>query len=222
LRGTRAAPGTSPITCPECKGRGVRSRNQGFFSLSEPCLHCAGTGQIVERACPTCSGRGRVGRTKRYTVRIPAGVKDGARIRLPGRGGEGLAGGPPGDLFVLVNVSPSSLFERRGDDFLVGRHVPRGRAWSQIECPRPAAAGRGRRPAGTAAARSAPLKGRGGWRQRFPPQRGARSAACGGASAGLFTDRASSARPLVRRPQGGADPRGSCSRLRRNSAPPNT
>jgi len=118
-RGTRAAPGTSPTVCPECKGRGVKSRNQGFFALSEPCLNCGGTGQVVEHPCPTCSGRGRVGRTKRYTVRIPAGVKDGAKIRLPGRGGEGIAGGPAGDLYVLVNVSPSKLFERRGDDFIV-------------------------------------------------------------------------------------------------------
>ncbi len=163
-RGTRAAPGTVPITCPECKGRGVRSRNQGFFSLSEPCLHCAGTGQIVERACPTCSGRGRVGRTKRYTVRIPAGVKDGARIRLPGRGGEGLSGGPPGDLFVLVNVSPSSLFERRGDDFLVEVPVtfPEAALGSQIEVPTPRRERvRVKVPAGTRDGRMLRVKGRG-------------------------------------------------------------
>ncbi len=88
-RHPRGAGHRRPITCPECKGRGVRSRNQGFFSLSEPCLHCAGTGQIVERACPTCSGRGRVGAHKRYTVRIPAGVKDGAQhpAARPGRRG---------------------------------------------------------------------------------------------------------------------------------------
>jgi molecular chaperone DnaJ len=163
-RGTRAAPGTSPIVCPECKGRGVKSRNQGFFALSEPCLNCGGTGQVVEHPCPTCAGRGRVGRTKRYTVRIPAGVKDGAKIRLPGRGGEGIAGGPAGDLYVLVNVSPSTLFERRGDDFIVEVPItfPEAALGAQIEVPTPNHQRvRVKVPGGTRDGRTLRVKGRG-------------------------------------------------------------
>jgi molecular chaperone DnaJ len=137
--GTRAAPGTKPTVCPDCKGRGVRSRNQGFFALSEPCLRCSGTGQVVETPCPTCAGRGRVPRMKRYTVRIPAGVRDGARIRLPARGADGAGGGPSGDLFVVVHVQPSSLFERRGDDFMVDVPVtfPEAALGAEIEIPTP-------------------------------------------------------------------------------------
>ncbi len=137
--GSRAEPGTSPTVCPECEGRGVRTRNQGFFSMSETCPRCAGEGTIVESPCHTCAGRGRVRRTKRYTIRIPAGVKDGARIRLPGRGGDGAAGGPPGDLFVRVNVEASTRFARRGDDFTVDVPVtfPEAALGSEIEVPTP-------------------------------------------------------------------------------------
>jgi molecular chaperone DnaJ len=162
--GTRAAPGTSPVQCPDCKGRGVRSRNQGFFSLSEPCLRCGGTGSIVETPCPECRGRGRTPRTKRYTVRIPAGVKDGARIRLPGRGADGINGGPPGDLFVIVNVTSSTLFERRGDDFVVEVPItfPEAALGGEIEVPTPSGERvRVKVPAGTADGKTLRVKGRG-------------------------------------------------------------
>ncbi len=162
--GTRAAPGTSPITCPDCKGRGVRSRNQGFFSLSEPCLRCGGAGSVVETPCPECNGRGRTPRSKRYTVKIPAGVRDGARIRLPGRGGDGANGGPPGDLFVLVHVSPSDRFERRGDDFVVEVPItfPEAALGGEIEVPTPSRERvRVKVPAGTADGKVLRVKGRG-------------------------------------------------------------
>jgi molecular chaperone DnaJ len=162
--GTRAAPGTSPVTCPDCKGRGVRSRNQGFFALSEPCLRCGGTGAIVETPCTECHGRGRIPRMKRYTVRIPAGVKDGARIRLPGRGGDGANGGPPGDLFVVVNVSASNLFERRGDDFLVEVPItfPEAALGGEIEVPTPSRERvRVKVPAGSGDGKTLRVKGRG-------------------------------------------------------------
>src|SRR3712207_6648617 len=87
-RGTGAAPGTAPRTCPECGGRGVRSRDQGFFALSEPCVRCGGEGAIVERPCPACGGSGRLRKAKQVTGRIPAGAKDGMKIRVPGRGSE--------------------------------------------------------------------------------------------------------------------------------------
>jgi molecular chaperone DnaJ len=112
--GSGAKPGTSPTICPECRGRGVISESQGLFALSQPCPRCRGNGTIVEDPCPRCRGTGRERRTKRYSVKIPAGVKDGTRIRLKGKGEAGTAGGPPGDLYVVTRVQPSKLFERRG------------------------------------------------------------------------------------------------------------
>lgn len=117
--GTGAAPGTTPKVCPECNGRGVTSLNQGPFALSQPCPRCGGSGTIVEHPCVTCGGTGTVRTTHRYTVKIPAGVKDGAKIRIKGRGEAGVRGGPAGDLYVVVHVREDQIFKRRGDDFLV-------------------------------------------------------------------------------------------------------
>ena len=112
--GSGARPGTSPVICPECRGRGVKAESQGLFALSQPCPRCRGNGTIVEDPCPRCGGSGRERRTKRYSVKIPAGVKDGTRIKLKGKGESGTGGGPAGDLFVVTRVAPSELFERRG------------------------------------------------------------------------------------------------------------
>ncbi len=117
--GSGAKPGTSPKICPECNGRGVTSESQGLFALSQPCPRCRGNGTVIEDPCPKCSGYGRERRTKRYTVKIPAGVKDGTRIRLKGKGEPGIAGGPPGDLHVVTRVSESPMYERRGSDLIV-------------------------------------------------------------------------------------------------------
>ena len=117
--GTGAEPGTSPVICPECHGRGVVSESQGLFSLSQPCPRCRGNGTVVEKPCHRCKGSGRERRTRRYTVKIPAGVKDGTRIRLKGKGEIGEAGGPAGDLFVVTHVQPSRLFERRGANLVI-------------------------------------------------------------------------------------------------------
>jgi molecular chaperone DnaJ len=117
--GSGAEPGTSPVICPQCHGRGVVAESQGLFALSEPCPRCRGNGTVVEKPCHKCKGSGRERRTKRYTVKIPAGVKDGTRIRLKGKGEFGASGGASGDLFVVTRVEPSKLFKRRGADLVI-------------------------------------------------------------------------------------------------------
>ena len=114
-RGTGAKPGTSPVMCPVCQGRGVESQGQGLFSITRPCERCGGAGTVIESPCPTCKGEGRTRELKKYKVNIPAGVKDGSRIRLAGKGEAGLRGGPAGDLFVVTRVSESPVFARKGD-----------------------------------------------------------------------------------------------------------
>jgi molecular chaperone DnaJ len=114
-RGTGAEPGTQPIVCPVCQGRGVESQGQGLFSITRPCERCGGSGTVIEKPCRTCQGAGRTRELKRYRVNIPAGVKEGSRIRLAGKGEAGLRGGPSGDLFVITRVRESPVFLRKGD-----------------------------------------------------------------------------------------------------------
>jgi molecular chaperone DnaJ len=117
--GSGARPGTSPHTCSVCGGAGVTSRSQGAFAFSEPCRNCRGTGSVIDDPCATCAGSGITSQTRTITVRIPAGVKDGQRIRLPGKGAPGRRGGPAGDLFVVVHVAEHELFGRKGDDLTI-------------------------------------------------------------------------------------------------------
>ncbi|MHB8857930.1 MAG: molecular chaperone DnaJ [Thermoleophilia bacterium] len=136
-RGSGAEPGTSPITCPECGGRGVIAQNQGFFAMSSVCPRCGGAGTIIESPCHRCSGAGTVRATKKYTVKIPAGIKSGNKIRLKGKGQPSPSGGSPGDLFVKVEVAPSPRFHRKGDDLILTVPVtfPEAALGARVEVP---------------------------------------------------------------------------------------
>ena len=117
--GTGAKSGTVPRVCPTCQGTGQSSRNLGSFAFSEPCKECRGRGLVVDDPCPECSGSGRAMSTRTIQARIPAGVADGQRIRLKGKGAPGERGGPAGDLYVRVHVSPHPIFGRSGDNLTV-------------------------------------------------------------------------------------------------------
>src|SRR5271167_5058072 len=117
--GTGAKPGTTPSVCPRCEGRGIETQGQGMFSISQPCSLCGGTGTVIEDPCPTCNGAGAVRTVKKLRVNIPAGVRDGSRIRLAGKGEPGRNGGPPGDLYLITHVAPSPVFTRKGDNLEV-------------------------------------------------------------------------------------------------------
>ncbi|MGB7684974.1 MAG: molecular chaperone DnaJ [Solirubrobacterales bacterium] len=136
--GSGAKPGTAPVTCPRCEGRGIDAQSQGFFSISQPCPQCGGAGQIIEEPCPTCGGSGLTQQTKRYKVNVPAGVKNGTRIRLAGKGEDGPRGGPPGDLFVTTRVATSPVFKRLDDGNLevaVPISIPEALRGGTIEVP---------------------------------------------------------------------------------------
>ncbi|MBM3750932.1 MAG: molecular chaperone DnaJ [Acidimicrobiia bacterium] len=122
--GSGAAPGSSRETCPQCGGRGQLRYQQGFLVVSRPCGQCRGTGQIIPKPCTSCRGTGRQMRDRKVTVRIPAGIADGQRLRLHGEGEHGAQGGPPGDLYVVVHVRQHTHFVREGDDLYMEVRVP--------------------------------------------------------------------------------------------------
>jgi molecular chaperone DnaJ len=123
-KGSGAAPGTSRETCPQCRGAGQLRYQQGFLVVARTCGQCGGSGQIVRTPCTTCRGTGRVTRDRRVTVRIPAGIADGQRLRMHGEGEHGVAGGPTGDLYVVIHVRAHEAFHREGDDLYVDVAVP--------------------------------------------------------------------------------------------------
>ena len=114
--GSGAAPGSSPTTCPQCQGRGQQRFQQGFFTVARTCGRCQGTGRIISKPCVTCKGEGRVTHERTLTVKIPAGIADGQRLRISGEGEGGIAGGPAGDLYVFIEVAEHPFFRREGNN----------------------------------------------------------------------------------------------------------
>ncbi len=161
--GSGAKPGTQPTTCPECRGSGAISVDQGLFSMQRGCPRCGGRGQIVEHPCPTCAGSGRTTATRTLQVKIPAGVQDGARIRLSGRGEQGPPGGGPGDLFVVVRVEPHRFFGRKGADLTLTLPVtfPEAALGAKVKVPTLNGAVTLKVPAGTTSGRTFRVRGKG-------------------------------------------------------------
>jgi len=114
-----AKPGTSPRKCPTCNGHGEVTRAQGFFTIRTSCPQCNGRGEIVDSPCPECGGSGLANQEREISIRIPAGIEDGTRLRIPGEGEPGEFGGPNGDLYCFIEVERHDFFERRGDDILL-------------------------------------------------------------------------------------------------------
>jgi molecular chaperone DnaJ len=161
--GSGAAPGTSPVTCPRCGGAGQVAVNQGLFQMSQTCPQCRGSGRIVETPCPACGGSGSQRRTRSLQVKIPAGVQDGARIRLAGRGEPAPAGGAHGDLYVRVRVRPHRFFGRKGNDLTLDLPVTFAEAalGADVEVPTLNGTVRMKVPAGTPNGKTFRLKGKG-------------------------------------------------------------
>lgn len=163
-RGSGAKPGTRPDPCGTCGGRGQVIIDQGPFSFAQPCQQCGGRGAVITNPCTGCSGHGRVVKPRQLTVRIPAGVKDGAVIRVPGRGGPGYGGGPSGDVLVTVHVAPHPVFGRKGDHVTVDMPVSWREAvlGTKISVPTPDGGTRTIKiPAGTRSGRTLRVRGQG-------------------------------------------------------------
>ncbi|TML23285.1 MAG: molecular chaperone DnaJ [Actinobacteria bacterium] len=161
--GSGAKPGSVPRTCPVCHGAGLVSTNQGAFSFSEPCRECQGVGTIVDVKCPECHGTGGVTKTRTLNVRIPAGVADGQKIRLSGRGEPGARGGPAGDLYVLIKVREDPLYGRYGDDLTLSVPITFPEAVNGVDLTVPTLDGSVtvRVPPGTPSGRVLRVRGRG-------------------------------------------------------------
>lgn len=161
--GSGAKPGTSPRLCPECHGRGVVGRDQGSFSIGSPCPRCGGNGTVIDEPCVTCHGAGSVTKRVRHDVKVPAGAKDGTKIRMKGKGEAGARGGTAGDLYVIVRVTPSNVFTRQGDDLVLDVPVtfPEAALGAQVEIPTLNGRVKLKVPAGSADGRSLRLAGKG-------------------------------------------------------------
>jgi len=167
-KGSGAKPGTATRVCPSCTGTGMSSRNAGGFAFAEPCRECRGRGLLVDDPCSNCAGSGQAMTTRTLRARIPAGVKDGQRIRLKGKGAPGERGGPAGDLVVLVHVRPHDVFGRKGDNLTLTLPVtfPEAALGAAIKVPTLAGAPvTVKIPAGTTTGRTLRVRGKGSTRR---------------------------------------------------------
>jgi molecular chaperone DnaJ len=161
--GNGCAPGTNPATCTTCNGMGQVRFSQGFFSVSRPCPRCGGRGVIIESPCPTCSGAGRTLKRKKLSIKVPPGAETGLRLKVTSEGERGVRGGPPGDLYIFITVSPNELFERDGDDIVCEVPVSFVQAalGADIEVPTLFGKARMKIPAGTQTHKMFRLRGKG-------------------------------------------------------------
>ncbi len=161
--GSGAEEGSRIKTCPTCGGRGQVVSSRGIFSIAQTCPHCHGAGRLIEKPCPDCRGAGRRERPSRITLRIPAGVDTGSRLRSSGNGEAGIRGGPPGDLYVVLHVKPHEIFQRDGDDLLCEVPVSFVQAalGAEIEAPTLNGAATIKIPAGTQPGTMFRLRGKG-------------------------------------------------------------
>jgi len=161
--GSGSAPGKGPYTCTHCKGAGQVRFQQGFFSISKTCQKCGGTGQIITDPCKVCKGQGKVKKLKTIQVKVPAGVDEGARLRISGEGERGFHGGPPGDLYIILNVEEHPFFKREGSDIHcdIPLSFPKAVLGSEIEVPTLDGVSKLKIPSGTPSGKIFHLKGKG-------------------------------------------------------------
>ncbi|MBI4529754.1 MAG: molecular chaperone DnaJ [Deltaproteobacteria bacterium] len=161
--GSGSKPGSSPRTCPSCRGSGQVTFQQGFFQVSRSCSQCRGEGTIISDPCSSCNGAGRVRKLHALSVKIPAGVDTGSRLKLRGEGESGSSGGPPGDLYVVIQVQPHPLFVRDGLDLVceVPINFVQAALGTEIDVPTLEGKVKMKIPAGTQSGKILRLKGKG-------------------------------------------------------------
>jgi molecular chaperone DnaJ len=162
-KGSGSAPGTKPSTCPQCQGRGQLRYQQGFFTVARTCGQCRGSGTVITKPCTTCRGMGRVQKERKLTVRIPAGIATGQRLRLTNEGEAGPSGGPSGDLYVVIHVQDHPFFRREGNDLYceISLNYPTLALGGEIRVPTLEGAETFTVPEGTQSGTTLSLRGRG-------------------------------------------------------------
>jgi len=161
--GTGAEPGSRAVTCPTCRGRGQVISSRGFFQISQTCPRCRGAGEIIEKPCPQCRGEGRVEKRSCVTLKIPAGIREGSRLRSSSNGEAGIRGGPPGDLYVVIHIKEHKVFQRDGDSLYCEVPIPFSVAALGGEVDIPTLEGKAhlKVPAGTQSGQMFKLRGKG-------------------------------------------------------------
>lgn len=162
-QGKGAEPGSKIITCTTCNGQGQVYVTRGFFSVAQTCPRCRGMGQTIEKPCVTCHGEGRVEKTSKIKIKVPAGVEDGTRLRSSGQGESGVRGAPTGDLYVVLHVQPHDVFQREGNDLFCSVPITFARAalGGEVKVPTLDGAAMVKIPAATPSGKVFRLKGKG-------------------------------------------------------------